>query len=224
MRREVSLEEISDGKLYTANDMVRAGCHDCEGCSACCSGMGSSLILDPYDICQLTDGLHTTFMELMNGKFELNVVDGVILPNMAMAGSKEACGFLGADGRCSVHEFRPGICRLFPLGRYYENGTFRYILQTGECKRENRTKVKIKSFLGIPDLKKYEEYIMDWHRFLKNAENKIRTYMADGDEAGAKSAAMNILNTFFVQPYSRENFYDEYYERRRGYEQENEIK
>ncbi len=26
MRREVSLEEISDGKLYEANDMVKADC------------------------------------------------------------------------------------------------------------------------------------------------------------------------------------------------------
>lgn len=35
MRREVRMEEISDGKLYRAEDMVRAGCGDCQGCSAC---------------------------------------------------------------------------------------------------------------------------------------------------------------------------------------------
>ena len=29
MRREVSMEEISDGKLYDSNDMVKADCHDC---------------------------------------------------------------------------------------------------------------------------------------------------------------------------------------------------
>ena len=29
MRREVTLEEISDGKLYDANDMVKAVCQDC---------------------------------------------------------------------------------------------------------------------------------------------------------------------------------------------------
>ena len=31
MRREQTLEEISDGKLYDSNDMVKADCHDCEG-------------------------------------------------------------------------------------------------------------------------------------------------------------------------------------------------
>ena len=29
MRREVSLEEISDGRLYELNDMVKADCQDC---------------------------------------------------------------------------------------------------------------------------------------------------------------------------------------------------
>ena len=48
MKRNVELSEISDGKLYTANDMVKADCRDCEGCSACCRNMGNSLQLDPY--------------------------------------------------------------------------------------------------------------------------------------------------------------------------------
>lgn len=40
MKRNVNLEEISDGRLYDENDMVKAGCDDCKGCSACCRGMG----------------------------------------------------------------------------------------------------------------------------------------------------------------------------------------
>ena len=35
MKRFISMEEISDGRLYGADDMVRAGCGGCEGCSAC---------------------------------------------------------------------------------------------------------------------------------------------------------------------------------------------
>ena len=47
MKREVDLNEISDGRLYSSGDMVKVDCHDCEGCSACCQGMGNSIILDP---------------------------------------------------------------------------------------------------------------------------------------------------------------------------------
>lgn len=32
MKRYVSLEDISDGHLYTSEDLVKAGCGDCKGC------------------------------------------------------------------------------------------------------------------------------------------------------------------------------------------------
>lgn len=54
MLRNVDLSEISDGKLYDANDMVKADCKGCEGCSACCRGMGKSIVLDPLDVHRLT--------------------------------------------------------------------------------------------------------------------------------------------------------------------------
>ena len=115
MKRYVSLEEISDGRLYTAKDMVRADCHGCEGCSACCHGMGESIILDPYDVYRLEKMEGFSFAESIGRTIELNVVDGVILPNLMMSGEKESCGFLDQEGRCSIHPYRPGICRLFPL-------------------------------------------------------------------------------------------------------------
>ena len=31
MKRQVTMEEISDGKLYTSNDLVKADCGDWEG-------------------------------------------------------------------------------------------------------------------------------------------------------------------------------------------------
>ena len=114
MLRDINLNEVSDGKLYGINDMARADCNGCKGCSSCCQGMGHSIILDPLDICRLTYGLHKTFEELLDQSVELNVVDGIILPNLKMTGDKETCAFLISD-RCSIHELRPGFCRIFPL-------------------------------------------------------------------------------------------------------------
>ena len=57
MRREVSLEEISDGRLYELNDMVKADCQDCAGCHDCCEGMGDSVVLDPMDVYRLCTNL-----------------------------------------------------------------------------------------------------------------------------------------------------------------------
>ena len=163
MKRNVDLKDISDGRLYNSNDMVKADCGDCIGCFACCCGMGNSIVLDPMDVHRLTSGLNCTFETLLAKHMELNVVDGIILPNLKMQEESGQCAFLNEEGRCSIHPIRPGICRLFPLGRYYDNGSFQYFLQVHECKKENRTKVKVKKWLDTPDLKKYEDYITKWH-------------------------------------------------------------
>ena len=53
MKRQVTMEEISDRKLYTSNDLVKADCGDCEGCHACCTGMGSSIVLEQERLLRL---------------------------------------------------------------------------------------------------------------------------------------------------------------------------
>ena len=88
MQRSVRMEDISDGRLYTCNDLVKADTRDCQGCSACCKGMGHSIVLDPLDIHRLITYLGNTTQELLNGNIELNVVDGIILPNLAMTGTE----------------------------------------------------------------------------------------------------------------------------------------
>ena len=61
MLRNIDLNEISDGKLYGINDMVKADCGGCHGCSACCHDMGTSIILDPLDVFRITTGLQKSF-------------------------------------------------------------------------------------------------------------------------------------------------------------------
>lgn len=215
MEREVSLNEISDGKLYELNDMVKADCGDCKGCFACCQGMGNSIVLDPLDIHQLTGNLNGTFEELLKDKIELNVVDGLILPNLKMTGQAERCAFLNEEGRCSVHGFRPGICRLFPLGRFYENHSFRYFLQIHECKKNNRTKVKVRKWIDVVDVKRYETFVNDWHYVLKELQEKIKQGQ---DEAWIRQVNLSLLKNFYGKPYGAEmdsDFYAEFEERLR---------
>ena len=81
MKRNIDINEISDGRLYSSGDMVKADCRDCEGCSACCHGMGSSIILDPMDIWRFSQGIKQDLTAMMSaGTIELGIVDGMILP------------------------------------------------------------------------------------------------------------------------------------------------
>ena len=212
MRRNVKMSEISDGNLYTANDMVKADCRNCTGCSACCRGMGDSILLDPYDVWQLCCGLEKTFEELLDQRLELGLSDGMILPHLKLKKETESCSFLTPEGRCSIHTFRPGICRLFPLGRYYEEDGkgFRYFLQIHECRKKDRSKIKVKKWLGIPELQRYEAYILSWHRFLKKCESEMQGLEPDQQ----RILQLFLLRTFYQTPYPIQNVteYERFYE------------
>ena len=224
MKREISLEEISDGKLYGSGDMVKVGCDDCRGCSACCRGMGSSIVLDPYDVFRLETGLGLSFEGLLAEAVELNLVDGIILPNLKMSGEGEACTFLNEEGRCRIHPFRPGICRMFPLGRIYEDHGFRYFNQIHECRKEQKTKVKIRKWMDTPDMGRYESYIVEWHYFLKELEERLEQKPEQkqeqkqeegsettGGEDARKRTAMGVLKLFYLIPFQKElDFYQQF--------------
>lgn len=209
MKRDIDIKEISDGKLYTANDMVKTDCHDCIGCSDCCRGMGSSILLDPMDIWRLTSNLQTDFNSLLDKYVELGMVDGLIVPNLKLAGDGESCSFLTAEGRCGIHTFRPGICRLFPLGRIYEENGFKYFLQVHECAKTDKTKIKVKKWLGISDIKAYEKFVWDWHDFV----NKCEEALVELEERQQKVLTLYLLKTFYQTTYPADNFYEEFYKR-----------
>jgi len=215
MKRNCSLDEISDGNLYNRDDLVEVSCNGCKGVATCCHGMGKSIVLDPFDIYRLTSNLNNTFSDLLLDKIELNVVDGIILPNLKMTGTLEACAFLNKEGRCSIHAYRPGICRIFPLGRYYENHEFKYILQTNECRNNSKTKMKVSKWIDTKDVVKNEQFLLDWHYLLNDMEDIIQKAQ---DENLTKNINMYILNIFYVRKYdANADFYIQFKKRYNDY-------
>ena len=211
MLRDIDLKAVSDGRLYRQSDMAKVCCNDCKGCSDCCRGMGSSIVLDPYDCFMLCKNLGESFESLLSYAIELQVVDGIILPNLKMADKTDACAFLNEQGRCGIHSFRPGFCRMFPLGRIYENQSFQYFLQVHECAMEPKSKVKINKWIGIPDIRRYETFITDWHYFLKKVEEILKHFE---DEASLKNITIYLLKTFYLMPYDEsQDFYSQFQER-----------
>ena len=207
MIRDKSIEEIYDGKFYGVNDLAKIECNGCKGCSACCHGMGKSIVLDPLDAHRLSLGLKTDVAALLQEHLELSVVDGLILPNLRLSGTDEACTFLNEEGRCRIHSFRPGVCRLFPLGRYYDGkGDFTYIVQAGECPYPVKNKIKIKKWIDMPNYGEYHKFVLSWHDFLKRMQKKV----SEADELQVRAVCIRILQTFYLAPYSEKDFYEEF--------------
>lgn len=211
MIREVDIDLISDGQRYTSNDMVKISCNDCNGCSTCCHDVGNTIILDPYDIYNLQKATEKSFQELLQaGLIALNVIDGLILPNINMESTEKGCPFLNNEERCSIHTLRPGFCRLYPMGRIYENDSFSYFHQVDECTYPNKSKVKLKNWFGIPNLKDYEKFILDYHNICRKLQDKF----GSDNEDTLKSINMLFLNLLFIKEYDLSmDFYEQYYER-----------
>ena len=205
MIRDVDMSQISDGKLYGPSDLVRADTGGCPGCSRCCREMTDTILLDPWDVCALGRATGESFGEMLQSCLQLQMADGLTLPFFRPRPGDGACPFLNEEGRCGVYLLRPGFCRLFPLGRIYEGRReFKYFLQVHECDRP-RSKVKVRKWLGIPNLPAYEAYVSDWHAFLTDA----RQVCGSGGEGMRKLVCMAILQIFYEKPYvPSEAFYE----------------
>ena len=197
-------------RLLNIHDMARIGCNDCKGCFSCCQGMGDTVVLTPYDVHVLSMRLKMPVDALFQKWLALSVVDGLIQPSMAMNGADERCHALDEEGRCSIHAFRPSICRLFPLGRQYTEDGIKYFVLEGACPAPVKTKVKIFKWVEQPEFKEHEQFLVEWHGFkklclAKLAENEQEDYH--------RQLLMYVLQLFFRKPYTEGVFYKEFSER-----------
>lgn len=197
-------------RFYDLNDLVRADCHDCKGCSSCCREMGDSILLDPYDIYQMEKAGKNIEALFGSGALALTVWEGMILPHLQMNEATGACSFLDPKGRCGIHSFRPGICRLFPLGRNFADGKMNYFLLEDACENHSRSKVRISRWLGVEPTDAYHEFVLEWHDF----RHEMLELLSDAEEEQAKQLNLYLLRTFFLTPYDTDaDFYAQFAKR-----------
>ncbi len=168
-------------------------------------------MLDPWDIWKLETNLKETFGGLLRDKIELHVEEGLILPHLKMQGAEERCGFLNQEGRCGIHAFRPGLCRLFPLGRAYEGQTLQYFLLENACPN-GRTKVRVRKWLDIEDCRNYTAFLIRWHDLRKRLQEEFAEKEA-AEPDFMKEQNMRFLHIFYEEPYGPEDFYGQFEER-----------
>ena len=200
----------SDGKFYELHEMARTNCQDCKGCSACCRDMGDSIRLDPFDIWQMTRGLHETFGQLMeSGKIAMTAENGFLIPYLRMSPGRLACPFLNEEGRCSIHSFRPGICRLFPMGRDFSQDRLVYICLDKLCPAV-KSKIKVEKWIGIAESRQYHEYIQQWHTFRRNMQKML----AEAEAEEARKLNLYIIGQFYgCEYFEQEKFFPSFYKK-----------
>lgn len=122
----------------------------CRRCGKCCKNQ-DTIIFTPRDIYNIAHKFGKTMEQVIEETSEVYPGRDSRMPivHMVPSGPKNACPLL-VDGRCSVHDCKPTVCALFPLGRVVwfdrtlpleqqlDNIQVRYIVNDKKSKRTHR--------------------------------------------------------------------------------------
>lgn len=198
------LDKISDGKLYDIEDVVKADTCGCNGCNDCCLDVGDLVVLTPFDVYGIVNCLGVTFDDLLGDKIELRQNNKILLPYLKMQDNNR-CSFLNEKGRCIIHSNRPNICRMFPLGRVYQDNDFKYFLQVGNCPKENLKDVKVGDWIGIENYDENKRFILEWYQLTKALAFRLKFVR---DEKEIEEINQILLDSCYRMDINKdENFY-----------------
>ena len=104
--------------------------------------------------------------------------------------------------------YRPGICRLFPLGRQFDNEKTSYFIVPQGCVKGGLSKVRIDRWIGIPDLPVYEDYKSRWHSLVRTLMARIAAEQSDETR---RNINLYFLRLFYMTPYEGASSADAFY-------------
>ena len=151
----------------------------CRRCGKCCIHQ-ETIIFNARDIFNIAQKKGMTMREVMDAYTEVYIGRNSRIPiiHLLSNGPKGACPLL-ENGRCSVHDCKPTVCALFPLGRVAlnskdgqplkegETSEVKYILNDHSCgsaKKVNTVRSWLAKF-GIPE---QDEFYLLWNKVLMN--------------------------------------------------------
>jgi len=211
MKPQVTLGTISDGRLFDLGDLVKADTDGCKGCNACCQGGGDFITLNPHDVHVISKQLDLTFDELLIGAIACHEDGKIELPHLKMHGDSQKCFLLNDEGRCNIHANRPSICRLFPLGRVYEAGDFKYFLLEDACVKPQLTDILVEDWIGIKNYPENKAFILAWHDLLKALAFRVKFIY---DDQTLKGLNAYLRHTFYDMALNDDDdFYKAFFER-----------
>ena len=93
----------------------------CRKCGKCCKHQ-NTILFNSRDIFNIARKLQMTLEEVIKEYAETYIGSASRSPvvHMVPRGKGEVCPFL-EDGLCSIHDCKPTVCALFPLGRVVLN-------------------------------------------------------------------------------------------------------
>ena len=145
----------------------------CRRCGKCCKNQ-NTILFSPKDVFKIAKKIGKSPSSVIRDYTEVYIGPQSRIPvvHLLMQGKKNACPFLTEEGRCSIHDAKPTVCALYPLGRVVTSeapgdaldsggeNIVHYILsgQCGSAKKTHTVREWLTSF-GIPE---HDEFFFLW--------------------------------------------------------------
>jgi Fe-S-cluster containining protein len=138
----------------------------CQNCGECCSG--SKILLSPYDILRLCFRLNieTNQFHKLFTRFVINAKTKI---PMCVLKTDPICLFLKKGEGCMLYDYRPYMCRAYPVGNIGEH----YFIEDSYCRGCGKgDKQSIDEWLSSRQVKSYKIFDDLWQEFLAKLRTK----------------------------------------------------
>jgi len=140
----------------------------CKKCGFCCDN--TIIYLYPFDIFNLCRALDIKTFEF-NIKYSKFIIDKEGIPRCVLS-NRPGCPFK-KDNKCEFYDLRPLRCRLFPVGRFYQEDKVQFILPKQQCIGfDTGAKQTIEEYMKEQDAEKFDKISEQWNRFIIGLKGK----------------------------------------------------
>ena len=160
----------------------------CRRCGKCCKNQ-DTILFNARDIYNIAKKIGKTPKQVIEECAEVYIGDSSRIPvvHMVPVGPQRRCPLLLPDGRCSVHDCKPTVCALYPLGRVAlfqdvkdkdaeitrENIRVKYIINDYNCGSAKKRNT-VRSWLAQFQIPEEDEFFIRWNVVTVNLSAMVR--------------------------------------------------
>ena len=171
----------------------------CAGCGDCCRGR-EDIVLSGYDLFRISRCLHLPSPLVVRSFCRQYIGADSGLPVVRLRpiqAEKASCPFL-YHSRCAIHEAKPLVCALYPLGQTIEaDGTIRYFQQKTSCGGQVFRAV-VRDYLALYQIEQRESVDAAWAKTCMDLARRVEA-LERQSSALAKFARRKIYTLLYLE-------------------------
>ena len=145
MNRKTDEELLKEIQKHTLGMEDRFS-FECKQCGDCCRKRSQPVLLTGYDVYNIAKELNVGTAEVLMKYCTIIPGDTSGLPVVYLRERPDGSCSLLRKGLCTVQQNKPVVCRIFPIGRYYDGKEHRYFTQwQGSCVGTGQREITLKA-------------------------------------------------------------------------------